>query len=112
MNGLVVTMSLNEVLVRRQSLSYRQLLVALRDLSPLTGATCLWLIPPKSMLDVGQCRRLWARLPRPATGLSCRCCNELGGSFLNGHYWSHIAFPFTVKAELFMSECFHTVSRL
>ena len=44
------------------------------------------------------CRRLWARLPRPAADLSCRCCNKPGGSILNGRYWYHIAFPFTPKA--------------
>jgi hypothetical protein len=31
--------------------------------------------------------------PWPSAGLSCRCYNKLGGSILNGHYWSHIAFP-------------------
>ena len=45
-------------------------------------------------------RRPWARLPRPATGLSCQCCIKTGGSILNGRYWYHIAFPFTRESMM------------
>ena len=66
--------------------------------------------PHFDVFDWG-CRRLilgkCSRLPRPAAGLSCQCCNKPGGSIFNGHYWSHIAFPFTY----YYSEGFRTTGQ-
>src|SRR3974390_1633786 len=37
--------------------------------------------------------------PRPAAGLFYRPFHKSGGSILKGHYWSHIAFPFTLNGR-------------
>jgi hypothetical protein len=61
--------------------------------------------------DLGECPDLDFS-PRPSPGLSCQCYNKPGGSILNGHYWSQIAFPLTPFGASDLGEACLNLSKL